>query len=71
MLAVNRKPAAVKRLDPLLDLYVDAAMSLHWTRIAAGEQSDPERIVLLGRALFAYAEAPVSRARQRGSRGTS
>jgi AcrR family transcriptional regulator len=50
----TRTPAALRRLDPTLDLYVDAAMALHWATIATGAQPEPERTVALGRALLAY-----------------
>jgi AcrR family transcriptional regulator len=70
MVAATRTPAAVRRLDPTIDLFVDAAMSLHWATIATGEQPDPERLVLLGRALLEHAEKPVSLAGRRASRGT-
>jgi AcrR family transcriptional regulator len=70
LLAATRTPAAVRRLDATIDLYVDAAMALHWASIAIGAQPDPERLVILGRALLADAEKPVSRAGRRGSRGT-
>jgi AcrR family transcriptional regulator len=70
MVGATRTPAALRRLDPAIDLYVDAAMSLQWTTVAFGAQSDPERIVLLGRALLGHAGPPVSRSRRRGSRGT-
>jgi AcrR family transcriptional regulator len=56
LLGPTRTPAALRRLDPAIELYVDAAMALHWATIATGAQSDPERLVLLGRALLAYGE---------------
>jgi hypothetical protein len=69
LVGATRTPAALRRLDPMIDLYVDAAMSLHWTTIATGARSDPERLVALGRALLAYGER-VSRSGRRASRGT-
>ncbi len=52
----TRTPAALRRLDPTIDLYLDAAMALHWATIATGVEPDPERTVVLGRALLAYAD---------------
>jgi AcrR family transcriptional regulator len=70
LLGSTRTPAALRRLDATIELYVDAAMSLQWATVATGAQPDPDRIVLLGRALLAYAEKPVSRSGRRASRGT-
>lgn len=70
MVGATRTPAALKRLDPAIDLYVDAAMALQWASVATGARPDPERVAQLGRALLADAERPVSRAGRRASRGT-
>jgi AcrR family transcriptional regulator len=68
MLAETRSPAALRRLHPTIELYVDAAMALQWSTVATGNQPDPERIVTLGRALLAYGEHAGSRTARRRSR---
>jgi len=70
MLGATRSARELKRLDATIDLYVDAAMSLQWATVTAGGQPEPERVVVLGRALLAYDEKPVARGGRRGSRGT-
>lgn len=70
LLQATRSPATMRRLEPAIELFVDAAMALQWATVATGRKPDPERIVTLGRALLAYSEVPVSRAGRRGSRGT-
>jgi len=58
MLAEGRTPAQVRRLEPVIETYVDAATALQWALLAAGRDPDPERYVAIGRALFTAAEAP-------------
>ena len=58
LLASTRTAAQVRRLETTISTYVDAAMAVHWASLAAGREPDPERLVVIGRALFAVAEAP-------------
>lgn len=56
LVGASRTPAQLRRLDPAIATFLDAAVSLHWAAIAAGREPDPERYVTIGRALLTAAE---------------
>ena len=53
LLAEGRTPAQLRRMEPVIETYVDAATALQWALLAAGRDPEPERYVAIGRALFA------------------